>query len=145
MASAAGVTGCACAAPASRWQASRAAARVAKRDVSVAIMGQSFLSEMSRPLDDAPAVRTGDDGRLGQSDEKPVLDDARNSSQRRAKRARIGDLSERSVEDEMPTVRDESVAGRGLAQRQSAGIATGGDRRLHGALGGAKAERHHLD
>src|SRR5437016_1752157 len=99
-------------------------------------MGRSFLTWVSktwvlklfsflRPLDDANAVGTRDDGRLGKSDEKSVLDDTRNSSQRQAKRTRIGDPPERGVEDEMTTVRDESKAALRLAERQRAGIAGG--------------------
>src|SRR5947207_3821005 len=74
------------------------AATGARRTV-LAIMGQSFLL-VSGPLDDAPAFRSGDHGRMSEPDEKPVFDDSRDGRQPLLQRARIGDPLYRGLEDE---------------------------------------------
>src|SRR3989440_2966917 len=122
VAMAAGVGCCASATPANNWQTSTIGANRA-RDLGFMVDPSCFVS---RPLDDAPAFRSGDHGRMGEPDEKPVFNHPRNSRQPFAERARIGNPLQGGIEDEMAAVRDESMAGLVAAQRDRPGAA-GGD------------------
>src|SRR5205085_5485746 len=100
--------GCwASAAPANNWHASTIGAS-RRRDLAFMIDPSCFVS---RPLDDTPAFRPGDHGRMGEPDEKPVFNHPRNTRQPLGKRAGISDPLQGSVENEMAAVRDENMAG----------------------------------
>jgi hypothetical protein len=71
----------------------------------------------SGPLDDAHAVRPGDDGRLRKADEKSVLDHARDRGKPVRQQARLGDALEHGVEDEVAAIRDQSMAILGPSQQ----------------------------
>src|ERR1043165_3152467 len=105
--------------------ASTALPKVAQASSSAAarrrcFMDRSFLL-VSGPLDDAPAVGPGDDRNMGEPDEKPVFHHSRDGGQPPPQRARIGDPLQRGVENEMAAIRDKSVAGLVLAQRNRSG------------------------
>src|SRR5947209_875523 len=140
-ATAAGLGCCASAAPASNWHASTRCASWTK-DLAFIVVPLCFVS---RPFDDAPAFRSGDHGRMGEPDEKPVFNHPRNAREPLGKGARIGDPLQGGIENEMAAVRDESMADLVAAQRYGAGTAGRNGRGFDRALGCGKAERYDLD
>src|SRR5215470_20329386 len=65
---------------------------------------------LTGPLDDAYAAGARKDGGVSQADEQAVLDHAGNGRKPGGERLRIVDPAERRVEDEVPPIRDESMA-----------------------------------
>ncbi len=64
--------------------------------------GTCSSSDESRPLDDADAVGSGEDGGLREPDEQPVLDHAGNGREPVGQRPRIGNPLERGIEYPVP-------------------------------------------
>src|SRR5215216_6695554 len=71
-------------------------------------------------LDHSNAIRSGENNRLHEPDEQPVLDHTRNGRQRQGKPFGIGNCAHRGVEYPVTAVRDENVAVFAFAQRHCA-------------------------
>src|SRR5580704_14355882 len=100
---------------------------------------------LSRPLDDSDAVGSRNDGDLRKPDEQAVLDHARDGGERAGERRRLRDARERGIEQQVPAIRDESMALAGLARLRRARTAAFGGGRLDGAPRRDGAERDDLD
>src|SRR5262249_50980243 len=102
-------------------------------------------SDSPGSFDDLDAAGSGNDSNLGESDEQPVFDHARNGCEPANERLRLWNARERGVEDEVRPIRDKSMALAGPARDRWSRAAARGSRRLAGATGRRKPERHHLD
>src|SRR6266566_2335492 len=145
-ATAAGVGSSADASPVNIAMVKTTAAARAPRASLGAIMNSVLPAVLKlRPLDDAHAVRAGDDRGLGQPDEQTMLDDAGNLRKPIGKQWRLDDPRQRRVENEVTRLRDESMAVPGPPQADGPGRA--GSRRgaLDRTSGCRKPERHHFD
>src|SRR5665811_1166042 len=80
-----------------------------------------FPLEKSRPLDDRDTVRSGENGRLRETDKKTMFHDPGNARKRIRHRFRIVDPAKRSVDDPVSAIRDESMAVLALPHRQGSG------------------------
>jgi len=100
---------------------------------------------MSGPFNNRNTIGAGQNRDVGKRDEKPVFDDAGNGRQSAGKRNRIGNPCERSVQNEVTTVRDESKAVFAHPQAARTGHSGRGDRPLDRLLRRRKAEGNDLD
>src|ERR1700722_4149739 len=96
-----------------------------------------WLSDHANPLG------ARQNGGLRQPDEQSVLDHAGDADEPIGKRARIGDLPERRIENPMTAIGDERQATRGLAQQRRPRAMGGRGGRLDRRPGGRQTEGHH--
>src|ERR1019366_117768 len=80
-----------------------------------------FSLKISRPFDDRDAVRSGQNGRLRETDKQTMFHDPGNARKRVRHRFRIANPAKRGVDYPVSAIRDESMAVLALPHRQGSG------------------------